>query len=298
MIDEVSQDFLDKRRICIKVVQTSVLYFVLSIPEFAAFFFDHLQVTIAWRMPCLRRVAWPWSPKRSKNTEGDEGESWGFQLSLFSGIHQWSESGHCCVAWRKGCSKKRLILKSSSCSGNDSWVSWKILNLPMWRYLKDMTSWHAMVSNDPLPVRFPLFNLSWGWKGLRVFRPQMRALEAENHLLLFFNFFFQSLGFGWRFLFFANLVISYSCCPGVEVQTLQGVMQKSLVAQTCHRFLDGPELKTRISKVQHSVQQLMPKHHWMLAVWLWPQSLPEFSEDIQESNRDTPIFGLKCYKMI
>jgi len=47
MIDEVSQDFLDKRRICIKVVQTSVLYFVLSIPEFAAFFFDHLQVTIA-----------------------------------------------------------------------------------------------------------------------------------------------------------------------------------------------------------------------------------------------------------
>lgn len=114
----------------------------------------------------------------------------------------------------------------------------------------------------------------------------------------FFNFFFQSLGFGWRFLFFANLVISYSCCPGVEVQTLQGVMQKSLVAQTCHRFLDGPELKTRISKVQHSVQQLMPKHHWMLAVWLWPQSLPEFSEDIQESNRDTPIFGLKCYKMI
>lgn len=181
----VSRFFWTKGQICIKVVQTSVLYFVLSIPEFAAFFFDHLQVTIAWRMPCLRRVAWPWSPKRSKNTEGNEGESWGFQLFLVSGIHQWSESGHCRVAWRKGCSKKRLILKSSSCSGNDNWVSWKILNLPMWRYLKDMTSWHVMVSNDPLPVRFPLFNLSWGWKGLRVFRPQMRALEAENHLLLF-----------------------------------------------------------------------------------------------------------------
>ena len=110
------------------------------------------------------------------------------------------------------------------------------------------------------------------------------------------------------------------------MQTLQGVMQKSLAAQTCQRFLDVSKTSDeprfcshsltsfemdraenssfaelcvfRISKVQHSVQQLMPKHHWMLAVWLWPQSLPEFSEEMQESNRDTPIFGLKCYKMI